>query len=220
MIYAAQSLLREQTKEKLCGWQSTQNIKRGSMFKPIPQHLPFVQLLHVSGCHWITVSNYRVHDKGMFLDCIRIYDSASPTGVTMQLKKAICSFFRCTSDILNFEIMNVMKQQNLYDCGIYALAFATESANDKEPTLCHWDSQKMRKQLEICFERGVMMRFPTIVVPGRKPQLGASVCKICTEKIYCTCRQPNKRSRAMLQYDVSQMVTQGLCWPGYRHILQ
>ena len=53
MIFAAMTLLREQMKEKFCGWQSTQpgGLKPGQ---------PFVQLLHVQKSHWITVSNYCV----------------------------------------------------------------------------------------------------------------------------------------------------------------
>lgn len=120
--------------------------------------------------------------------------------MSMEVKRQICSLYRCESDTVMFEIMNVMRQQNSYDCGIYALACATELIYDKDPTLCQWDTQRMRKHLETCLERGLMTCFPSS--PSKKRvRLGSLVRKVLREKIFCICRQPNDRLRAMIQCD-------------------
>ena len=60
IIFAAQSLLSLQTKGKVFGWQSTQLSKREGLFKVIPPGA-FVQILHISECHWAVASNVDVH---------------------------------------------------------------------------------------------------------------------------------------------------------------
>ena len=40
-------------------------------------------------------------------------------------------FLKCEAAFLNFDIVNVMEQPNTYDCGVFALANATELAYDQ-----------------------------------------------------------------------------------------
>lgn len=81
-----------------------------------------------------------------------------------------------------------------YDCGV---ALATELALKSDPTLCRWDSMKMR--LLHCLENRNMSRFPTIV--KRRIPFGSRVCKSYSERLYCTCRMPNDKSRSMIACD-------------------
>ena len=53
IVYAVQTLLSQ---GKVFGWQSTQLSKREELFKPIPSG-PFIQILHISNCHWVVASN-------------------------------------------------------------------------------------------------------------------------------------------------------------------
>ena len=113
IIFAAQSLLREQTKEKVCGWQSTQCGKEeGRLFDTVPQNCPFVQILHVTNCHWVVTSNMNVRDQSCYSDVVCIYDSGRPTNIGLNLRKTVCSFFKCPSDIMRFDAMNVVAQPN------------------------------------------------------------------------------------------------------------
>lgn len=57
IIGAAQALLQTKTHGKVFGWQSTQCSKRKQLFKEIPSGAPYIQVLHVSGSHWIVTSN-------------------------------------------------------------------------------------------------------------------------------------------------------------------
>ena len=92
ITFAAQTLLATQTKGKVCGFQSTQLSKTENMFKPLPPG-PFIQILHVGGCHWAVASNIDVQSFGAsHSDAVGIYDSARPSYITLQMKKVICSF--------------------------------------------------------------------------------------------------------------------------------
>ena len=93
IIYAAQSLLRDQTKGKVFGWQSTQCSKQDGMFQPIPPNSPFVQILHVHQSHWIVVSNIDGKSGGSFSDTVCIFDSGRPLKLSHSIKKMVCSFF-------------------------------------------------------------------------------------------------------------------------------
>ena len=127
IICAAQRLLAEQTKGKVLGLQSTQFCKKPkSRFKQIPPRLPFIQVLHINGNHWIMVSNIdpRTNDNECMDVCI--YDSMQSNSISQSLKKMICSFVKASDDFLNFQIVNVAGQTNTNDCGVYALAYTAK----------------------------------------------------------------------------------------------
>ena len=52
-VCAAQSILKEQSERKIYGWMSPQLSKRKSLFLPVPPSSPFIQILHVDGCHCV-----------------------------------------------------------------------------------------------------------------------------------------------------------------------
>ena len=199
VIYAAQSLLHEHTKGTIFGWQSTQCSNREKLFNPVPPRTPFIQVLHVGNCHWITTSNV-THEGGSISDAVNIYDSGRATTVTSEVKKLICSFFKSSSDSIHFDLMNIQSQLNGSDCGLFALACATELAYGKDPVLCRWDCSMMRPHLIKCLEQGKMIEFPTD--GRRRVPLGMRIRKSTTETIYCTCRMPNvDKQRAMIKCD-------------------
>ena len=70
IIYAAQKRLEE---GKSFGCQSTQFSKREGLFVVVRS--PFVQILHVGKCHWLTTSNVNVHGRASYKDAISVYDS-------------------------------------------------------------------------------------------------------------------------------------------------
>ena len=120
-------------------------------------------------------------------------------GVSYQIKKTVCSLFRCKSDKLAFKIMNVMRQTNSYDCGLHAIACVTALAHDRDPTGCRWAIEKMRGHFQSCLENAKMTCFP--MVEKRRAQMVLCVRKTIVEKMYCTCRQINVSSRPMIRCD-------------------
>lgn len=201
IIYAAQSLLAFQTKGKIFGFQSTQLSKKESLFKPIPSGA-FIQIIHIADCHWGVASNINVQSAGGWHnDAVGIYDSGRPSNVTNTVKKMICSFFKCSSDALRFDLINVETQTNSHDCGVFAVAMATELALGGDPASCRWDTKKMRQHLKACLEKGTMVHFPTI--GRRRIALGSRVRRTVLERVFCiaSCRMPNEKNRAMISCD-------------------
>lgn len=141
IICAAQSLLAKQSKGKIFVFQSTQLCKTKYLFRPLPPG-PFIQALHISGCHWAVVSNINVQSAGCsHSDVVAIYDSARPTNVAFELKKIICSFFKCMAGAIRFDLVNVETQKNGFDCGVHSIAMATELVSGNDPAGCHWDTE-------------------------------------------------------------------------------
>ena len=47
----------------------------------------------------------------------------------------ICSFFKCSSDALHLDLVNVQTRPNTYDCGVFAVAIATELVFEMDPVV-------------------------------------------------------------------------------------
>ena len=59
---------------------------------------------------------------------IYIYDSLL-TSISDSIVNTVCSFFKWrATDHLNFDMVNLQRQTNSYDCGVFCVAFATELA--------------------------------------------------------------------------------------------
>ena len=138
--------------------------------------------------------------------CIRDrYDSSGSATLSISTMKLICSFVRPRSRTIKFDILNVMPQPNAWDCGVFAIACATDIAHDRDPVLSQWDSTYMREHLESCFEQHYMSPFPT--VKKRRVPFGRRVTKSIEETIHCTCRMPNDKQSAMI---FAMVVTHGI----------
>jgi len=50
-----------------------------------------------------------------------------------------------------FNIVDVMRQTNTYDCGVFAIAAATDIVYGKDPAMSKWNVFEMRSHLMQCF---------------------------------------------------------------------
>ena len=132
-------MLRTKTEGKFIGWQSTQCSRRTGQFSEVPPFSPYIQILHTGECHWVTTSNVNVHYGSCFQDTVGLYDSGKPTSIHSDVKE--CVFIKCRGDILRFDIMN---EPNANDCGLHAIACATELAHGSDPVKCNGDFDSMR----------------------------------------------------------------------------
>lgn len=169
------------------------------MFPVLPPKAPFIQILHVHNSHWICVSNVCVKEQGSLTDCVHVYDSAVPLKVALKTKQDVCSFYKCPSDTLTFDVMNIQAQTNSHDCGIFAVACATSIVHGIDPVLCQWESHQMREHLVQSLEKKQLTPFP--IVKERRVTLGRRVRSSVTERIYCTCRTPNYDKKPMIKCD-------------------
>lgn len=193
--------MAKQSKGKIFGFQSTQLSKTKRLFRPVPPG-PFIQILHISGCHWAVVSNINVQCAGSaHRDVVAVYDSARPAGVAFELKKLICSFFKCMVDAIHFDLVNVETQKNSFDCGVLSIAMATELVTGSDPAGYYWDTSKMRPHLLTCLEQGSMTPFPKL--GRRRVPFGSRIRVSSLEKVYCisTCRMPNDKDQGMTSCD-------------------
>ena len=87
-----------------------------------PVESPACQIHHTHKDHWVT-SVYH-ENKVYLLDSLgneRSNDNIIPDGLKIQLSV----LYSLNSDKLNRIIPDIMKQSNSYDCGLFAIAFAT-----------------------------------------------------------------------------------------------
>lgn len=198
IIYVAQQLMKMSVPDgsTIGGLQSPQ-CGRVCGFKPAKTREKWIQLFHVNGDHWITVSNIDVGQDAARSDVVYVYDSLLQPGMSLNTKKMICSLARPVCKTVTFDIINVMSQPNTWDCGVFALANATELLYGYDPARCHWEVGGMRKHLLECLERGHMLRFPTL--KQRRLPLGSRVKFSFKESIYCVCRMPNDKKIPMVQ---------------------
>ena len=206
IIHAAQCLLKEHTSGKISGWQSPQYATREKGFCQIPLRILFIQLLHVNNNHWVVISNIDLRNPEYgHCHSVQCYDSGLALRVGSQTKRSICSLLKCPAKEITIELMNVEGQVNLFDCGVYALACATELAFEGDPVQCSWvtSSRAMRDHLISCFEQGSIIQFPK---KNRRVGLGRHVRKFVREPLFCDCRMPWDR-----QSKQSPMIQCGTC---------
>ncbi len=64
---------------------------------------------------------------------VYIYDSLTSKPPSNSLINTTCSFFKCEWDSIHFDVVNVQRQSNHYDCGLFAIAYAVELAHGEDP---------------------------------------------------------------------------------------
>ena len=190
IINAAQQLLKQQSNCKIGGFQNT-NYGKGYRFQH--EEGDFVQVLHVSKSHWITVSNI-----GCSVDTINVFDSAYAF-IDMDGRKQISSIIKPKGDTLTLNFVNIQHQGNGSDCGLFALACATDIVHGRDPFLSYWDTKEMRSHLMKCMEAKQMTCFP--LGKAHRIPLKNRFKKTINITIHCICRMPYGNER-MVSCDV------------------
>ena len=134
----------------------------------------FVQILHSGGNHWITISCPPA--------TVMIYDSLY-SKIPRHTKEQICALLNTKKAHINMVFVNVQSQNNAYDCGVFAIAFATALCEGKRPEELLFANEALRKHLLKCFQEGCINQFPCQTVKRG--------CKVKNRKridIFCKCR--------------------------------
>ena len=118
---------------------------------------------------------------------VSVYDSAYTTvGVATMVQ--VCSFLTPAASTLTFLMMNVQRQPNSRDCGLFAIAVAIELSQGRHPLVCSWDTQGMRQHLLNCLEAGNITPFPLLKVRQIHPDNCIKNVTVCTVHCTCICR--------------------------------
>lgn len=113
----------------------------------------FVQIINVSGNHWITFTgNANDHH-------VDIYDSMG-CHLTEELIFIIAAILHTNAEKLNVRFIDCIQQVGIEDCGLFAIANATALCLGEEPSSYVWKQSQMREHLLKEFRRGEIGLFP------------------------------------------------------------
>ena len=89
-----------------------------------------------SGVHWFTFSTLRANSG-----VVNIYDSASqPGNLRSAVEDAIAKLVHTSTEMLTLHFMECQQQENTRDCGLFAIANATELAFNGNPSTVRYAS--------------------------------------------------------------------------------
>ena len=86
---------------------------------------PFVQVVHMDGLHWVTVTGV---NTSLVKVCDRVFNTA---GTFLALQTAV--ILNTESDNVELEVERTQFQQGKVDCGLSSIAFATEFCYSNNP---------------------------------------------------------------------------------------
>ena len=153
-------------------------------FRPVSDY--FVQIVNThpktDGANWVTFATF----EKPYTSAVKLYDSSPSSGISTSVEESIANILHTPEDNIYVYLMNSDVQLNSNDCGLYAIANATEICFGFEPAQVQYRKSEMRKHLRVCLEKGTFSRFPSQTV--KRSSLHASIHNI---KIYCSCRMPD-----------------------------
>lgn len=178
VIDAAQDLLRVVAHDKFGGFQSV-TVGRTMQFEI--QEREFIQILHCNSGHWVTMSTIGCKPSEVFM-----YDSMY-SGASECVQCQIATLLASPSSHITLKFMDVQMQSGTYDCGLFAVVFATALAFGYNPGQYFFDQPSMRKHLWNCLRNQNMSMFPVI-----KERRGKQKVKSTQQiPLYCSCRLPD-----------------------------
>ncbi len=166
-----------------------------------------------TGNHWIVLA------KGFGKDPSRIMCFDSLTTSSGPDKKAITGaslIEHCIADTIEIHLMPCQKQTDGYNCGPFALAFATALALGHNPCEIRFDVSKMRDHIKktlIDFDQGrnphfKLSKFPEIHrISNRNWKPVGSI----KENIFCKCRAPHDTNQEVHPSKFTKMIKCYIC---------
>lgn len=154
---AAGQLLLQRMYPDQCGLQDTCLLSENKWLDVAED---FVQVVHIEPDHWACLTN-----KFVASECsshtVNLYDSLHtvPDKEGTIVKQA-CLILQTPESIVTINVINVQRQAGSVDCGLFALAMATDLCRDLDPISVSYHQHKIRSHLEECYEKLVMSPFP------------------------------------------------------------
>ena len=142
-----------------------------------------VQILHVNGNHWLTISTM---DPGFD---VTVYDSLHFT-LHKSTKSLLAQLLQTANKHISVKFASTNKQAGFDDCGVFSAAYYTALVHGDNPSSHVYNQKELRSHLIKCFESGVVQPFPLI----RQRRIGAP--NIFTVDVYCyNCRNRDDGSK-------------------------
>ena len=118
-----------------------------------------VQIHHADN-HWVT--SYRQANE----DVVYLYDSLLKTDahnmpvLHQTLTNQLRQMYGSDATFVTVGCADTTQQLNGIDCGVFAIAFATDLCNGHDPGTIKYSAKQMRQHLVKCFTNGKMLTFP------------------------------------------------------------
>lgn len=146
----------------------------------------FVQIIHVSDCHWACLSNQFCAPGS-----VDLYDTFCTIPVKNGgISKQACAILRSEKSSVTINVINVQYQVGSCDCGLFAVAMAYDLCSGIDPHLRNYDQSRMREHLRLCFEQCELESFPE--ASSWSPRGQERVFAQVVHEIFCNCRLPEK----------------------------
>ena len=183
VIDAAQHLLKVLADDKFSGFQS---VTVGVSMQFEIQEREFI---HCDSGHWLTISTIGCNPSEVFM-----YDSLY-SGASECVQCQIATLLASSSSHITLKFVDVQMQSGTYDCGLFAVAFATALVFGCNPGQYFFNQRSMRKHLWSCLQNQKMSMFPTTKERRRKQNIKT------TQQIslHCFCRLPDLSGIPMIE---------------------
>ena len=158
------------------------------------QYCPYetIQITHNNAHHWLLLSSLK--------NQIAVYDSLNTTP-TSSLIKQINQLFSPDGTNISFQQIKCIQQNGVRDCGVFAIAYATDILNGNKPHEITYDQKKMREHLINCFKHEKMTPFPKYCTTNEKPE---NIKNLNNQEQW---QQPRRSSRLKKKYEKSTSIT-------------
>jgi hypothetical protein len=130
-----------------------------SLNYPKAQGDKWLQIVHDGSNHWVLVA------KGFSQpEHVLVYDSMPRTPWdNAHVLSCMSSLLKTPKKEMSYLVKNCQRQSNGFDCGVFAIAFATSLANGEDPATRLYDPKQLRTHLSECMTTGEMTLFPSYV---------------------------------------------------------
>ena len=147
----------------------------------VPARSDFVQIVN-TGPHWVCLRTIGTRPAG---GTVKIFDSLylKPSSTGIKHARRMLMFPGNQVTLVNEK---VQRPVGINDCGLFALAFATDLCHGLDPVNQKYKQESMRQHYVSCLENGAIVPFPktTRKFPSHISSNKSSVA------IYCVCRMP------------------------------
>ena len=155
----------------------------------------FVQVLHVGGNHWVTVTNIGCQENR-----IKVFDSLQQK-CSKKEKQKLCSslavLLNTSSSNMVIQWPSMQRQRGQSDCGLFAVAVAISLLCREDPGSKIYDQSVMRGHLALCFHCEELAEFPV-----SSSEFMFNDKKEETVDVFCHCRMPFKDGDFMIECSV------------------
>ena len=137
----------------------------------------FVQVLHMNNNHWICAAGNRK-------DEVSVYDSMGGN-LSKDTVYVIARMVKYEDKELMVKLIPLQHETNGNDCGLFALAFASDFAEGIDPSEPYYDKKALRNHLLQCFRNNKINQFlqEDMSVKSKPSKI---VCKVY--EVFCICK--------------------------------